>query len=82
MNPEDKARGIYDAWEYKRIVEEAIAFWDIGGLGNLDASGCEAQEKIMAIPARLDRVAKRAEGRDQPKTFYFDFVYSRPVEID
>ena len=72
---------IYDAWEYKKIVEEAIGAWNIEGLGNLDASGREAQEKIMAIPARLDRVAKRTERRDRPKTFYFEFVYSRPVEM-
>jgi acyl-[acyl-carrier-protein] desaturase len=72
---------IYDAWEYKSIVEEAIHAWNIGGLESLSSAGCEAQEKIMAIPARLDKLAKWTERRDRPKTFYFEFVYGRPVEM-
>ena len=73
--------GIYDAWEYRKIVDEAIAAWNIEGLSDLDASGREAQDKIMGIPARLERVAKRSERRDRPKTFAFEFIYSRPVEM-
>ena len=69
--------GIYTAWDYKEIVEEAIQFWAIGALEGLKSAGRAAQEKIMGIPARLRKVAERTEQRTRPKTFAFDFIYGR-----
>lgn len=73
--------GIYSAWDYKEIVEEATNFWGIADLEGLSPEGRQAQEKIMAIPARLQRVAERTERRNQPKTFAFDFTYGREFTL-
>ena len=73
--------GIYSAWDYKEIVEEATRFWGIGELAGLSPEGRQAQEKIMGIPARLERVAKRSERRHQAKTFSFAFTYDRELTL-
>ena len=69
--------GIYGPWDYKKIVEEAIAFWNIETLTGLNDLGRKAQEKIMAIPNRLQRVAEYIEQRSTAKHFSFDFIYGR-----
>lgn len=69
--------GIYGPWEYKKIVEEAIEFWNIELMGGLDDAGRKAQEKIMAIPKRLQRVAEYIESRSGTKSFSFAFIYDR-----
>ena len=69
--------GIYGPWDYKKIVEEAIAFWNIESLSGLNEAGRKAQEKIMAIPKRLQKVAEYIESRDTSKTYSFDFIYGR-----
>ena len=69
--------GIYGPWDYKEIVEEAIAFWDIEVLEGLNEAGRKAQDKILAIPKRLGRVAEFIEGRSQAKSFSFAFIYDR-----
>lgn len=72
--------GIYDAWEYRKIVKETISSWAIGTIEGLDEVGRKAQDTIMAIPDRLERLAKLVARRDRPKTFAFDFTYSRLIE--
>lgn len=73
--------GIYGPWEYKKIVEEAIEFWNIELMGGLDDAGRKAQEKIMAIPKRLQRVAEYIESRSGTKSFSFAFIYDRSFAI-
>jgi len=64
--------GIYGPRDYLRIVEELIRFWAIEAVTGLDDMGRKAQEKIMAVPARLLRVADMMETRSRAKTFSFD----------
>ncbi len=74
--------GIYGPWDYKRIVEEAIDFWKLDVLEGLNDAGRKAQEKIMAIPKRLEKVAEYIEQRTQKKSFTFDFIYDRVFAME
>ena len=44
--------------------------------------GRKAQEKLMAIPARLERVAQIMETRRTAKTFSFEVVFNREFAMD
>jgi len=69
--------GIYGPNDYKKIVEEAIKFWEIELITGLNDIAQKAQEKILAIPKRLEKVAEYVEKRTTSKTFSFDFIYNR-----
>jgi len=69
--------GIYGPRDYKKIVEEVIKFWNIEILSGLNEAALKAQEKIMSIPKRLEKVAEYIEQRTGKKTFSFDFIYNR-----
>lgn len=73
--------GIYGPWEYKKIVEEQIKFWAIDTLDGLSEAGKKAQEKILSIPARLERVAGMMEARSRAKTFSFDVAHAREFDM-
>ena len=68
---------IYGPRDYKKIVEEAISFWDIEVLEGLNEAGRIAQDKIMRIPTRLEKVAEYLESKTEKKSFSFDLVYNR-----
>jgi acyl-[acyl-carrier-protein] desaturase len=74
--------GIYGPWEYKEIVEEAIDFWKLETLTGLNEMGRKAQDKILAIPARLKQVAEYVERRTVSKTFSFPFIYERILSFE
>lgn len=74
--------GIYGPRDYKKIVEEAIKFWEIELLTGLNDLAQKAQEKILSIPKRLEKVAEYIEKRTESKTFSFDFVYNRILVFD
>src|SRR5688572_15261107 len=69
--------GIYGPRDYLKIVEEQIRFWAIDKIDGLDELGKRAQEKIMGIPARLERVAEAMETRTRSKTFSFQVAFAR-----
>jgi len=69
--------GIYGPWDYKKIVEEVIKFWNIEMITGLNEVAAKAQEKILSIPKRLEKVAEYIEQRTTQKTFSFDFIYNR-----
>lgn len=69
--------GIYGPRDYKNIVEEVIKYWNIEVLAGLNDIAKKAQEKILSIPARLEKVAEYIELRNSKKTFSFDFIYNR-----
>jgi acyl-[acyl-carrier-protein] desaturase len=73
--------GIYGPRDYLKIVEEQIRFWAIETLTGLDEAGKRAQEKILAIPARLERVADMMETRSRAKTFVFDVAFAREFSM-
>ncbi|MHB1222672.1 MAG: acyl-ACP desaturase [Gemmatimonadaceae bacterium] len=69
--------GIYGPRDYLKIVEEQIRYWAIDKVGGLNDIGRRAQEKIMAVPKRLERVADAMESRSRAKTFVFDVAFAR-----
>jgi acyl-[acyl-carrier-protein] desaturase len=74
--------GIYGPRDYIKIVEEVIGFWNIQNLTGLKSAAVKAQEKILAIPKRLEKVAEYIEKRTISKTFSFDFIYNRILVFD
>ncbi|MBI5662484.1 MAG: acyl-ACP desaturase [Ignavibacterium album] len=74
--------GIYGPRDYKNIVEEAIKFWEIELITGLNEAAKKAQEKILAIPKRLEKVAEYVEKRTESKTFSFDFIYNRILAFE
>lgn len=73
--------GIYGLRDYKKIVEQLIAGWSIDVMTYLNEAGRKAQEKIMSIPARIESVAQYIETRSKAKSFRFDVVYGRILEM-
>ncbi len=74
--------GIYGPRDYQHIVKEQIKFWKIEKLSGLKPKGCAAQEQILSIPQRLERVAEHFDRRAKSKTFSFDLVWHRTFEMD
>ena len=74
--------GIYGPRDYLKIVEEQIRFWAIETIEGLNEVGKKAQEKILAIPARLERVADAMESRNRAKTFSFAVAFAREFAMD
>ncbi len=74
--------GIYGPRDYKKIVEEAINAWKIEILTGLNEAGRKAQEKIMAIPKRLEKAAEYIEHRTVKKSFSLELIYNRIVVMD
>lgn len=73
--------GIYGPRDYQKIVEQLITSWNVGVLPQLNEIGRKAQEKIMSIPARLQKVADFIESRVNAKSFSFDVIFGRVLEI-
>lgn len=73
--------GIYGPREYLKIVEEAMRYWAIDKITGLNEMGKKAQEKILAIPARLERVADMMETRSRAKTFAFAVAFAKEFEM-
>jgi acyl-[acyl-carrier-protein] desaturase len=73
--------GIYGPRDYQKIVEQLISSWNIGVLTQLNEIGRKAQEKIMSIPARLQKVAEFIESRVSAKSFTFDVIFGRVLDM-
>lgn len=71
--------GIYGPRDYRRVVQECLDNWGIADLVPEDAAGREAQDKMMAVPARLDKLAGLLERRMRSKSFSFDITYQRAM---
>lgn len=74
--------GIYGPRDYLKIVSDQIEYWRIGTLTGLGEMGRRAQELILGIPERLERVAEHIERRSRSKTFAFDLVFRREFQMD
>jgi acyl-[acyl-carrier-protein] desaturase len=73
--------GIYGPRDYLKIVEEQIRFWAVDAITGLDDVGKRAQEKILGIPKRLERVADAMETRSRSKTFSFAVAHAREFSM-
>jgi len=74
--------GIYGPRDYLKIVEEQIRYWAIASIEGLNEVGKKAQERILAIPARLERVADAMESRSRAKTFSFAVAFAREFAME
>ncbi|HTK57035.1 MAG TPA: acyl-ACP desaturase [Gemmatimonadales bacterium] len=74
--------GIYGPRDYLKIVQEQLKHWKIDTMEGLSEMGRKAQEKLLAIPARLERVAQIMETRRTAKTFAFEVVFNREFAMD
>ncbi|MGQ0650379.1 MAG: acyl-ACP desaturase [Gemmatimonadaceae bacterium] len=74
--------GVYGPRDYLKIVEDAIRYWALEAITGLNEMGKKAQEKILAIPARLERVADMMETRSKQKTFSFAVAFAKEFEMD
>ena len=73
--------GIFGGREYSRIVDELLDFWDIGKMEGLSAEGRAAQDKLMAVPARIAKVADYADRKRKPRDYRFDFLAGREIRL-
>ena len=73
--------GIYGPRDYKEIIEHLISIWSIDVMTTLNEIGRKAQEKIMGIPGRLERIAQYVETRSKAKSFSFEVLYGRILEM-
>lgn len=73
--------GIYGPRDYQKIVEQLIGSWNIGVLTQLNEIGRRAQDRIMSVPARLQKVAEFIESRINAKSFRFDVIFGRLLEM-
>lgn len=81
MSEVERRSGIYGPREYLKLVEDLVAHWAIDKLGGLSAIGRAAQDKVMALPTRLRRIAEYVESRAHRRSFSFDFIYQRAFEM-
>ena len=65
-----------------KIVEELIKYWSIESLDGLNDLGRKAQEKIMGIPARLERIAEVLDQKSRAKSFAFDVIFNRVFAME
>jgi acyl-[acyl-carrier-protein] desaturase len=73
--------GIYGPFEYKRIIEELIQFLGLSKLSGLDGEAEQIRDKLMKVPARLQKVGEFYERRSQAKAFSFSFLYDRVFNL-
>lgn len=74
--------GIYGPRDYMKIVQEQIRYWAIDAVEGLNERGKRAQEKILGVPARLERVAGVMETRSRAKTFSFAVTFAKEFAMD
>jgi acyl-[acyl-carrier-protein] desaturase len=74
--------GIYGPRDYLKIVQEQIRFWRIETLKDLNEKGEKARDKILGIPARLDRIADAMQARSRTKTFSFDVAFAHEFTME
>jgi acyl-[acyl-carrier-protein] desaturase len=74
--------GIYGPRDYLKIVEEQIRFWAVDKLHGLNAAGRKAQEKILAIPGRLERIAEVIEKKSKARTFSFEVIFNQEFGME
>ncbi|ULQ48204.1 acyl-ACP desaturase [Flagellatimonas centrodinii] len=73
--------GIFGTRQYQRIVEELWAHWNLAGMVGLSAVGRACLDKLMAVPARLAKLADYSDRKEKPRTFAFAFLDGRTVTL-
>ena len=78
-------QGVYTAMDYADIVEHLNKKWKIADMAVLGDAGA-SQEYLLKLPARIRRLAERAEKRakslnKEPVDARISWVYNRPVKM-
>ena len=73
--------GVFGTRHYQSIVEELLAYWDVGSLTGLSPHAQHSQDRLLNLPPRLARMADYAESKAQPRPVSFDVIYKRTVEL-
>lgn len=73
--------GIYGPRDYCKVVAECLHAWGVANLKPEDAAGRAAQDNLMALPARLGKLADILEQRTRRKSFTFDVIYRRALVL-
>ncbi len=81
MSEVERRAGIYGPREYLRLIEDLVKHWAIDALGGLSSAGRAAQDKIMQLPSRLQRMAEYVESKAHSRSFSFEFIYQRAFEM-
>jgi acyl-[acyl-carrier-protein] desaturase len=81
MSEVERRAGIYGPREYLKLVEDLLTHWAIDALDGLSAVGRAAQDKVMQLPRRLQRMAEYIESKAHTRSFSFDFIYQRAFEM-
>src|SRR5688572_11617460 len=68
--------GIYGPEDYITIVQEQIKFWKLEALSGLNEAGEKAREKILGVPARLERIAEAMKSRTRSQTVAFVVAFA------
>jgi acyl-[acyl-carrier-protein] desaturase len=53
--------GVYTTYDYIEIMESLLVEWQIDKINDLNEAGEKARDYVMALPARLRRVAERTK---------------------
>jgi acyl-[acyl-carrier-protein] desaturase len=81
MSEVERRAGIYGPREYLKLVEDLVKHWAIDALTGLTTMGRSAQDKVMQLPRRLQRMAEYIERRAHKRSFSFEFIYQRAFEM-
>ncbi|HSW15017.1 MAG TPA: acyl-ACP desaturase [Solimonas sp.] len=81
MSEVERRAGIYGPREYLKLVEELVRHWAIDRMTGLSAMGRAAQDKVMQLPQRLNRMAEYIESKAHTRSFSFEFIYQRAFEM-
>jgi len=81
MSEVERRAGIYGPREYLKLVEDLVKHWTIDTMTGLSAMGRAAQDKIMQLPQRLNRMAEYIETKAHTRSFSFEIIYQRAFEL-
>ncbi|MCI5063139.1 MAG: acyl-ACP desaturase [Algiphilus sp.] len=72
---------IFGTAQYRDIVVELLDYWKIGDMTGLSAEGAKAQERLMKMPSRLERMLQTQQAKREARTFQFDFIGEQRIRI-
>lgn len=76
-----RRQDVFGPRHYQKIVDEMLELWQVADMTGLSGEGAKAQDKLMKVPARLERMADYVESKSAPRTFSFPFLYEREIRL-
>jgi len=76
--------GVYTAQDYADITKHLLEFWDIGSIKCTSPEAQEAQERLMGLGKRYDRlagVAAKRMAKPQGRELKFNWIDQRPISV-